>query len=422
MSGERPELPARDRRQGRDDRRASAGGDAPRQGARARRRPPGRRRPRAAGDRRRRGRLGRLVALALGGSCRDLPARGELLSGPWRRHCSPRRCSASRRRRTRPRSMPPPSRSTSSASTSSSCCASTQEQPISSQGHLEPARVPAARGVRLRGLAVQLHRDRGEPDELAGDDGQHGRLEAGGHGDALGVLPDAALPGGRAARRRDQPRLRQRRDDRRRGALEPAPRGHPLHRLDSGVQRDVAHRRRRTWSATATTRASSARPAARTSSSRTRAPNVEALATAIVRGSFEYQGQKCSASSRIYAPSNLWPELRERLQEEVATIKVGDVTDFRNFMGAVIDDASFKTQAAAIEDAKSTCRDGDRRRRRLRRLAGLLRRADGDRDARPRLQADARGDLRPVVTTYVYDENRLGRHAAAGRPHRRRTG
>ncbi len=81
--------------------------------------------------------------------------------------------------------------------------------------------------------------------------------------------------------------------------------------------------------------------------------DVASLATAIVRGSFEYQGQKCSAASRVYAPSNLWPELRERLQEEVATIKVGDVSDFGNFMGAVIDGASFKTQAEAIEEAKS---------------------------------------------------------------------
>src|SRR5436305_11237249 len=81
--------------------------------------------------------------------------------------------------------------------------------------------------------------------------------------------------------------------------------------------------------------------------------DVDALATAIVRGSFEYQGQKCSASSRVYAPSNLWPKLRERLQEQVATIKVGDVSDFGNFMGAVIDGSSFRTQAEAIEEAKT---------------------------------------------------------------------
>jgi 1-pyrroline-5-carboxylate dehydrogenase len=56
--------------------------------------------------------------------------------------------------------------------------------------------------------------------------------------------------------------------------------------------------------------------------------DVDALATAIVRGSFEYQGQKCSAASRIYAPSNLWPKLRTRLQEEVGSIRMGDVSDF----------------------------------------------------------------------------------------------
>jgi 1-pyrroline-5-carboxylate dehydrogenase len=81
--------------------------------------------------------------------------------------------------------------------------------------------------------------------------------------------------------------------------------------------------------------------------------DLDALTAAIVRGSFEYQGQKCSASSRVYAPSNLWPKLRERLQEEVATIKVGDVADFGNFMGAVIDGASFRTQSEAIDEARS---------------------------------------------------------------------
>jgi len=80
--------------------------------------------------------------------------------------------------------------------------------------------------------------------------------------------------------------------------------------------------------------------------------DVEELATAIVRGSFEYQGQKCSAASRVYAPSNLWPELRQRLIEQVGELKVGDVSDFSNFMGAVIDASSFKTQKDAIEEAR----------------------------------------------------------------------
>ena len=81
-----------------------------------------------------------------------------------------------------------------------------------------------------------------------------------------------------------------------------------------------------------------------------------AVATAIVRGSFEYQGQKCSAASRIFAPSNLWPEIKERLVEEIRTIKMGDVSDFENFMGAVIDANSFKTQRDAIEEAKSAAK------------------------------------------------------------------
>jgi 1-pyrroline-5-carboxylate dehydrogenase len=80
--------------------------------------------------------------------------------------------------------------------------------------------------------------------------------------------------------------------------------------------------------------------------------DLDTVATAVVRGSFEYQGQKCSAASRVYAPSNLWPELRERLAEQVATIKVGDVTDYANFMGAVIDSSSFRTQAEAIAEAR----------------------------------------------------------------------
>ncbi|HEX4214786.1 MAG TPA: L-glutamate gamma-semialdehyde dehydrogenase [Candidatus Dormibacteraeota bacterium] len=79
---------------------------------------------------------------------------------------------------------------------------------------------------------------------------------------------------------------------------------------------------------------------------------VPALATAILRGSFEYQGQKCSAASRVYVPRSLWPELRERLGDEVPGIAMGDVRDFSNFMGAVIDRRSFERQRAAIEEAR----------------------------------------------------------------------
>jgi 1-pyrroline-5-carboxylate dehydrogenase len=80
--------------------------------------------------------------------------------------------------------------------------------------------------------------------------------------------------------------------------------------------------------------------------------DLDALTAAIVRGSFEYQGQKCSAASRVYAPSNMWPALRQRLAEEVSSIRMGDVADLSNFMGAVIDESSFETQREAIEEAR----------------------------------------------------------------------
>jgi 1-pyrroline-5-carboxylate dehydrogenase len=80
--------------------------------------------------------------------------------------------------------------------------------------------------------------------------------------------------------------------------------------------------------------------------------DVEGVATAIIRGAFEYQGQKCSAASRLFIADNMWPELRDRLAAEIDAIPVGDVRDFGNFMGAVIDGNSFKTQATAIDEAR----------------------------------------------------------------------
>ena len=83
---------------------------------------------------------------------------------------------------------------------------------------------------------------------------------------------------------------------------------------------------------------------------------VAEFAVAIVRGGFEYQGQKCSAASRVYAPSNLWPALRDRLADEVKELKMGDVSDFSNFMGAVIDANALKTQREAIDEAKAAAK------------------------------------------------------------------
>jgi len=80
--------------------------------------------------------------------------------------------------------------------------------------------------------------------------------------------------------------------------------------------------------------------------------DVDALATAILRGGFEYQGQKCSAASRIYVPKSLWKELRDRLVAGVEAISVGDIADFRNFMGAVINQASWRKLHEVQEEAR----------------------------------------------------------------------
>src|SRR5207342_3608669 len=132
-----------------------------------------------------------------------------------------------------------------------------------------------------------------------------------------------------------------------------------------------------------------------------------AVVTAVVRGGFEYQGQKCSAASRVYAPSNLWPEMREALAEQVSEIKMGDVRDFRNFMGAVIDKPSFATQKEAVELATGASD------------ASVV--VGGETDdskgwfvsptvvetSDPAFDLMRRELFGPVVTAYVYDEKRV---------------
>jgi 1-pyrroline-5-carboxylate dehydrogenase len=138
-----------------------------------------------------------------------------------------------------------------------------------------------------------------------------------------------------------------------------------------------------------------------------RSADVDAVATAIVRGSFEYQGQKCSAASRVFAPSNLWPELRERLVEEVRGLKIGNVNDFTNFMGAVIDGSSFATQKAAIDEARASdgkasvlvgggCDDSD----------GWFVEPTVIETSDPGFRTMKEELFGPVVTAFVYDETR----------------
>jgi len=78
------------------------------------------------------------------------------------------------------------------------------------------------------------------------------------------------------------------------------------------------------------------------------------VATAILRGAFEYQGQKCSAASRMYLPSNLWPEVRDRVVDGLAQMRQGDVRDFSSFLGPVIDEAALRKHAEYLNIANST--------------------------------------------------------------------
>ena len=80
----------------------------------------------------------------------------------------------------------------------------------------------------------------------------------------------------------------------------------------------------------------------------------KALATAIIRGGFEYQGQKCSAASRVYVAQSVWKQMKDEVVSEIGTLKMGDVSDFTNFMGAVIKKGAFDKHTAAIAEARET--------------------------------------------------------------------
>jgi 1-pyrroline-5-carboxylate dehydrogenase len=128
----------------------------------------------------------------------------------------------------------------------------------------------------------------------------------------------------------------------------------------------------------------------------------QALAVAIARGGFEYQGQKCSAASRVYVPRSLWREVRDRVIAIIEELTIGDVTDFRNFMGAVIDAKAFGKISEYVEDAKRNARV----------LAGGRTEGKEGYFIHPTLvETDDPGYrllceeiFGPVVTTHVYDD------------------
>ncbi len=133
--------------------------------------------------------------------------------------------------------------------------------------------------------------------------------------------------------------------------------------------------------------------------------DVDALAVAVVRGAYEYQGQKCSAASRIYVPESMWPRLKDRLVALIAELKVGDVRDFRNFMGAVIDRRSFDKIGGYLADAKQNARI----------IAGGIARGDDGHFIEPTLIETRDPGYRllceeifgPVLTAYVYPDDKF---------------
>ena len=130
------------------------------------------------------------------------------------------------------------------------------------------------------------------------------------------------------------------------------------------------------------------------------------MATAIVRGAFEYQGQKCSAGSRAYIPASLWKEVKDYVGDMLKEIKMGDVQDFTNFVNAVIDEASFDNIMSYIDYAKQSPDaeivfggNGDK-------SVGYFVEPTVIRTTDPMFKSMVEEIFGPVITIYVYDDNK----------------
>lgn len=135
--------------------------------------------------------------------------------------------------------------------------------------------------------------------------------------------------------------------------------------------------------------------------------DLDVLRVALVRGSFEYQGQKCSAASRAYVPASLWAKLQKPLVDEIQSLKMGDVRDFRNLINAVIDERSFKRISGYLETAKKDSQ--------TKVLAG------GETDGKvgyfvrptllqamdPKVRTMCEEIFGPVLSLYVYEDSKL---------------
>ncbi len=126
-----------------------------------------------------------------------------------------------------------------------------------------------------------------------------------------------------------------------------------------------------------------------------------------MRGAFEYQGQKCSAASRAYVPESLWPQLRDRLLAMVAEIRVGEVEDFRTFMGAVIDRDAFERVRKYIGIARSSSQAKILAGGRCDDARGFFVDPTVIETVNPRFQLMEEEIFGPVLTVYVYADIRL---------------
>ena len=132
--------------------------------------------------------------------------------------------------------------------------------------------------------------------------------------------------------------------------------------------------------------------------------NPKEVATAIVRGAFEFQGQKCSAASRAYIPASLWNDVKQYVGEMLSTIKMGDVTDFTNFVNAVIDEASFNNCKGYIDRAKAASDAEVIFGGNCDKSVGYFVEPTVILTSNPRYESMEEEIFGPIITIYVYDD------------------
>ena len=135
--------------------------------------------------------------------------------------------------------------------------------------------------------------------------------------------------------------------------------------------------------------------------------DIDALVVAALRGAFEYQGQKCSAASRMYVPKSIWKEFKEKFVEEVSKIKMGDVEDFTNFMGAVIDKGAFETITSYIKYAKSSNEAKIITGGNFDSSVGYFIEPTTIVTTNPKFKTMEEEIFGPVLTIFIYDDNKL---------------